>query len=55
MQKALTDWVEKGVGPPGTVILSGNGRRLMCRYPEYPKYKGKGSPRLAESFVCAAR
>lgn len=57
----LTDWVERGrapgnlvqttqaLAPPFAVTLS----RPMCRYPAYPRYRGSGDARMAESFECA--
>ena len=24
----------------------------MCRYPMYPRYKGSGDPKVAESYAC---
>ena len=58
---ALVDWVENGVTPPNAVTLTrydrtneATGTRLMCRYPNYPKYKGSGDAFAADSYACAA-
>jgi feruloyl esterase len=62
MLEVLSDWVEKGrepgelvqvaqeLTPPFRVTSS----RPMCRYPEFPRYRGNGDPRAAESFQCKA-
>jgi pimeloyl-ACP methyl ester carboxylesterase len=51
----LVDWVEKGVAPGKTIVVTGGGRSLpMCSYPEYPKYN-KGSADAAESYECSVR
>ncbi len=58
----LEDWVENGKTPPDAPILNAmdptppfkvNASLPMCRYPLYPRYRGKGDPKRAESFVCA--
>ena len=59
----LQNWVENGVTPPNalrqtdeeqtppyTVLRS----RPLCRYPNYPRYTGKGDPQKLESYTCAA-
>ena len=49
----LVDWVEKGIAPPMSVIVTGEKRSLpMCSYPTYPKYKG-GPHDAADSYECA--
>ena len=32
----------------GRVLAS----RPMCKYPAYPRYKGKGDVKAASSFIC---
>lgn len=61
MLQVLADWVERGkapgdlvqfsqrLEPPFDVTMS----RPMCRYPAYPRYRGSGDPRQAESFECS--
>jgi hypothetical protein len=55
----LDAWVERGIAPPRTPIaFDANpktvGRaRPLCEYPQWPRYRGKGDPNLAGSFVCA--
>ena len=47
--KLLVDWVEKGVAPGKSIVVTGGGRSLpMCSYPEYPKYN-KGPVDAAET------
>jgi hypothetical protein len=65
VQTALEAWVEKGVAPnqiiatkyaddaPATRTIKST--RLLCPYPEVPKYKGSGDRADASSFQCAAR
>jgi hypothetical protein len=62
LMQAMATWVEHGTPPSKqnlaltklddkrTVTLS----RPMCKYPAYPKYKGKGDANLATSFYCTA-
>ena len=51
----LVDWVEKGVAPGKSIVVTGGGRSLpMCSYPEYPKYS-KGPVDAAASYECSAR
>jgi hypothetical protein len=64
VQAALEAWVEKGVAPsqiiatkyadeaPKTRMIAST--RLLCPYPQVPKYKGSGSQTDAASFQCAA-
>ena len=61
LMMALRTWVEKGTAPdslvqtleeiypPYTVLRS----RPLCRYPQYPKYKGSGNIGEAQSYSCA--
>lgn len=50
--KLLVDWVEEGIAPPMSVIVTGGSRSLpMCSYPAYPRYKG-GAVEKAESYEC---
>jgi hypothetical protein len=56
--RALDDWVTHGVAPQTLVATdiaaATNGRsRPLCRYPQYPRYEGKGNVNLASNFVCA--
>jgi feruloyl esterase len=56
---ALDRWVTQGIAPEtliGTDIASAtNGRtRPLCRYPDYPRYIGKGNLMNASSFRCAS-
>ncbi len=59
---ALISWVEKGTAPPDAITLSRvdrtshsvTGTRIMCRYPNYPKYKGAGETFSAGSYACTA-
>ena len=49
----LQDWVENGVAPGKSVVLTGNtGSLPLCSYPEYPRYEG-GDAAAAESYSCA--
>jgi Tannase and feruloyl esterase len=60
LMQAMATWVERGKPPSKqnlaltklddkrTVTLS----RPLCKYPSYPKYKGKSDPSLATSFYC---
>jgi hypothetical protein len=62
MLDVLSDWVENGtapgdlvqvaqqLAPPFPVIAS----RPMCRYPAYPRYRGRGDPNDAKNFRCTA-
>jgi feruloyl esterase len=61
-ETALVNWVEKGTAPPAAITLTGfdrttnqpTGSRLMCRYPNYPRYKGSGPEFAASSYNCVA-
>jgi len=51
----LIDWVEKGVAPGKSIVVTGGGRSLaMCSYPEYPKYN-MGPVDAAASYECSVR
>jgi feruloyl esterase len=54
---ALDEWVSNGVAPEtlvgSDIAPATNGRtRPICRYPNYPRYLGKGSVNVAASFRC---
>lgn len=58
----LDDWVERGQVPPDAPTLTAmetappfavHASLPMCRYPLYPRYKGQGDPKLADSYTCA--
>jgi tannase/feruloyl esterase len=54
---AIADWVEKGSAPEtlkATKVAQGRTEmsRPLCKYPEFAKYKGSGSPNEAENFAC---
>lgn len=60
-ETALVNWVQQGIAPPAAVTLTGfdraisqpTGSRLMCRYPNYPRYiSGPGF--AASSYHCVA-
>jgi hypothetical protein len=57
----LDDWVEKGKVPADRQVLvdmptvppfTERASFPMCRYPQYPKYAGKGDPKQASSYDC---
>jgi Tannase and feruloyl esterase len=53
----LDNWVEKGMDPAGTQIVTDTvgvpGRtRPLCLYPSWPKYRGSGDLNVAASFSC---
>ncbi|WP_337185705.1 tannase/feruloyl esterase family alpha/beta hydrolase [Phenylobacterium sp.] len=57
---ALDDWVEAGTPPrnPTGADLSAGGagrQRPLCEAPAWPKYRGRGDPARADSFVCETR
>jgi Tannase and feruloyl esterase len=64
VQTALEAWVEKGVAPTHIVATKYandaatttaiRSTRLLCPYPQVPKYKGSGDHAEAGSFECAA-
>jgi len=48
----LQNWVEKGVAPGKTEVLTGpSGSLPMCSYPEYPHFNG-GDASAAASYTC---
>ena len=50
----LVDWVEKGIAPSMSIMVTGGNRGLpMCSYPAYPKYTG-GPVDIADSYRCTA-
>jgi len=54
---ALDEWVSRGVAPEtlvgSDIAPATNGRtRPICRYPDYPRYLGKGSINVAANFRC---
>ena len=58
----LQNWVENGVTPPDPIPQTLEEQtppykvlrsRPLCRYPKYPRYKGKGDPEKMESYSCA--
>jgi len=49
----LTDWVERGVQPPTTLLVTAGQKSLpLCSYPTYPKYVS-GPVEQAASYVCS--
>lgn len=56
---ALEHWVEQGKDPGEHEVVTDMtgvpGRtRPLCRYPDWPRYKGTGDVNAATSFACAA-
>nr|WP_260854689.1 tannase/feruloyl esterase family alpha/beta hydrolase [Paraburkholderia sp. BCC1884] len=54
----LDNWVTRSVSPETLtatdIAPATNGRsRPLCRYPQFPRYVGKGNVNLASSFACA--
>jgi len=48
----LQNWVENGVAPGKSEVLTGaSGRLPMCSFPEYPRYNG-GDASAAASYTC---
>ncbi len=49
----LQEWVERGVAPSKSVVVSGAGGStgLMCSYPQHPHYQG-GAPEQASAWRC---
>src|SRR5262245_718232 len=58
---ALDTWVMNETVPGDLVQVAKDSKapfaqtaaRPMCRYPAYPRYKGEGDPKRADSFECA--
>jgi len=58
----LDRWVEHGESPGDLVQSSAEpdppfaatATRPMCRFPNFPRYRGTGNPKLASSFACGA-
>lgn len=49
----LRNWVENGVAPGKTVVVTGDAGSLpMCSYPAYPRYEG-GDASSADAYECA--
>jgi feruloyl esterase len=49
----LFDWVERGIAPPMSVVVTAGERSLpLCSYPSYPRY-ASGPTELATSYRCA--
>lgn len=57
---ALQSWVESNHAPGSlTATLSANKdlpirTRPLCQFPLFPRYKGKGDPNAAMSFICSS-
>jgi feruloyl esterase len=48
----LTDWVERGVAPPSSVVVSAGDKTMpLCGYPAHPHYVG-GPSGTAASYRC---
>jgi len=56
---ALEQWVERGAGPSGQVVVDTAGvpgrTRPLCDYPKWPRHKGSGDVNSASSFACVDR
>jgi len=61
VERALEQWVEKGIAPNAIVATKYQGRdpstgvkmtRPLCPYPQMAKYKGTGDTNDAGNFVC---
>lgn len=55
---ALVSWVENGKAPAALPAArqtpSGPRSRILCPYPQVPRYRGRGSTDDAASFTCSA-
>jgi len=52
--QALIDWVEQGLAPGKTALVTSPTRSLpLCSYPAYPRYLGVGATTDAASYECA--
>ncbi len=56
----LDAWVDQGKAPPDQLVLTAYDRDNkrgaswpMCRYPQYPRYRGTGDAKAAASYACA--
>ena len=48
----LLDWVERGIAPPASVVVSAGDRTMpLCGYPSYPRYVS-GPAAEASSYRC---
>jgi feruloyl esterase len=48
----LQNWVEKGIAPARSQVLTGpSGSLPVCSYPEYPRYLG-GDASTADAYAC---
>jgi hypothetical protein len=52
--KLIVKWVEDGVAPDRIVASKPGGTHLLCAYPKFAKYTGKGSTDDAANYMCAA-
>lgn len=57
----MFDWIEHGAKPSSRKIVASRSvdpakgmQRPLCRYPQFPKYKGTGDPNTESSFTCVA-
>ena len=51
----LTDWVERGIKPGKTLLVTAGERSLpLCSYPEYPRYID-GPKQSADSYQCSPK
>lgn len=58
---ALDAWIERDAAPDNLVAtkFEDDGKtaafeRPVCAYPNFPRYKGSGDPKRADSFTCSA-
>ena len=55
--QAIVNWVENGVAPPKTALVTSASSMKslpLCSYPEYPRYLGGGLPtNVSTSYTCA--
>jgi len=56
MLSVIDQWVETGKAPERIIATNSPNQkpmsRLICPYPQIPKYKGSGSPDDAARFEC---
>jgi len=59
----MENWVIKGVTPPDPIVeelqdlnapYTVKASRPLCRFPQYPRYKGSGDPKTVASYTCAS-